>query len=106
VTTTPALARDERVRDFLGAKIKNIVGLGEISAAGLPGEVGAAFTQVPADSAAAGFTVGEVILKCGTVEVHTADDLLKAFDAVPKGQKVALDVWRLQKRMTIEITVN
>ena len=58
--------RDSRVTTWLGAKVKNIIGLGEVSAAGLPGEIGVSLVEVPAGSAAAkaGLEVGDVILKC------------------------------------------
>jgi hypothetical protein len=45
---TQPSARDSTPRDFLGASIKNIIGLGEISAHGLPGEIGSFLVQVPA----------------------------------------------------------
>ena len=51
--TGPSVARDASLHDFLGSKIKNVVGAGEISAYGLAGETGAIVVQVPAGSAAA-----------------------------------------------------
>jgi hypothetical protein len=45
---TQPIARDSTPRDFLDASIKNIIVLGEISAHGLPGEIGALLVQVPA----------------------------------------------------------
>ena len=40
--------RDARVVNWLGAKVKNVVGMGEVSAGGLPGEVGVVILEAPA----------------------------------------------------------
>ncbi|MBI5383543.1 MAG: PDZ domain-containing protein [Verrucomicrobia bacterium] len=102
-----SVARDSGPRDFLGGKVKNVVGLGEVSAYGLPGEVGAILTQVPAGSAAAkaGLKEGDVILKCRGVEVRSVDGLLTAFSGAAKGTKVILEVWRLQEHVSVEVSV-
>ena len=78
--TQPA-ARDPAPRDFLGARVKNIIGQGEVSAYGLPGEVGVLLVQVPAGSAAdkAGLKEGDVILKCQGREISSMDDLFRVF---------------------------
>ncbi|MBN1973919.1 MAG: hypothetical protein JW787_09800 [Sedimentisphaerales bacterium] len=44
--------RDTNMRDFLGAEVKNIIGQVEISAYGLPGEIGVLTVQVPSSSTA------------------------------------------------------
>ncbi len=93
--------------DFLGARIKNIIGLGEISAYGLPGEAGVLLVRVPADSAAdkAGLKEGDVILKCRGQEISSVDDLFKVFGGTAKGARVALDMWRLQQHVFAEVNV-
>jgi len=46
---------------WAGAKVRNIVGLGEVSAAGSPGETGVILLEVPdtSDAAKAGFSAGD-----------------------------------------------
>ena len=57
--------RDSRTASWLGALVRNVVGLGEVSAGGLPGETGVMVLEVPAGSRAqqAGLRSGDVILK-------------------------------------------
>jgi len=104
VNAIQAIARDEKPRDFLGATIKNIAGMGEVSAYGLSGETGALLTLVPPASAAAaaGLKERDVILGCGDKPVDTVDDLLTSA-AVAKGAKIKLDVWRLQQHVSLEV---
>jgi hypothetical protein len=105
--STSAASRDPAMRDFLGAKIKNVVGLGEVSAYGLPGETGAILVQVPAGSAAAKAALkeGDVILKCQGRAIGATDDLFKAVNGAPKGSRLALDIWRLQQQVSVDVTV-
>ncbi len=102
--SAPSTARDPAVRDFLGARVKNIIGQGEVSAYGLPGEVGVLLVQVPAGSAAdkAGLREGDVILRCRGQEISSVDDL---FRVSTKGVKVALGIWRLQQHVSAEVSV-
>jgi hypothetical protein len=104
-TTGPA-GRDERVRDWLGAKIKNVTTLGERSAAGLPGEAGVMLVQVPAQSQAdkSGLKAGDVILTAAGRETNTVEELVAGLNAAPT-QKIQLEVWRNQQRLTIELSV-
>ena len=101
IGTEEVSKRDAKVRDWLGAKIKNIIGLGEISAAGLPGEVGVRLVAVPADCVAArsGLKEGDVILKCNGKATEEVGALLRA--KVGSGAK--LGIWRDQAASTIEI---
>jgi S1-C subfamily serine protease len=110
VRATPLVqstARDSAQRDFLGAKVKNVVGLGEVSAYGLPGEVGVLLVQVPAGSGAdkAGLRQGDVIRKCGGRETSSMDDLFKVLDSITEGTTVTLDVWRLQQHVSVQASV-
>ena len=93
--------RDAKVRDWLGAKIKNIIGLGEVSAAGLPGEVGVRLVAMPAGSAAAraGLKEGDVILKCNGKATDDVSALLRA--RVAEGARLA--IWRDQAAATLEL---
>jgi len=101
------IERDSTQRNFLGASIKNIVDLGEVSAYGLPGEVGALLVQVPAGSAAdkTGLKQGDVILKCQGRDISSIDDLFKSFGNPVKGTKITLDIWRLQQHVNVDITI-
>ena len=97
--------RDARVVDWLGGKIKNVVGPGEVSAAGLPGESGVCIAAAPANSelAKAGLREGDVILRCGNRDTTAVEDLLKAFRAAPAGQKLILEIFRTQQRTKLEL---
>ena len=87
--------RDPRVTTWLGAKVKNIIGLGEVSAAGLPGETGVSLLEVPADSAAAkaGLQAGDAIPKCVGRATYQMSDLERRWRAASPGP-VELQVWR------------
>ena len=103
--SAPTSQRDGRVVDWLGGKIKNVVGPGDVSAAGLPGEVGVSVVTTPADSALAkaGLRAGDVILKCGDHDTTTVEELLKAFRTAPAGQKPRLEIFRAQQRIKLEL---
>ncbi|MCX7009062.1 MAG: PDZ domain-containing protein, partial [Kiritimatiellaeota bacterium] len=100
--------RDGKPALWLGAKIKNVIGLGEVSAAGLPGEVGVALLEVPAGSAAAkaGLKERDVILKCAGRSADTVKQLLRVWNAAAKGDKLKLEIWRDQKAATLDIIAN
>jgi hypothetical protein len=111
-TTNTVLIKDSVVRNnttknFLGAKIKNIIGQGEISAYGLPGDVGVLILQVPAGSTAenAGLKKDDVILKCGEQEISNVDNLLKIFSGFARGTTVTLGIWRLQQNISIDVSI-
>ena len=96
--------RDARITEWFGAKVKNVIGLGEVSAAGLPGEVGVSLLEVPAGSAAAkaGLLVGDVILKCAGRPTNSVADLQRRWSEA--SGKVKLEVWRGQKSIVLEVT--
>ena len=97
--------RDGKPSLWLGAKLKNVVGLGEVSAAGLPGEVGVMLTEVPAGSAAAqaGLKERDVILKCAGRPTDDVKQFLRACNSAALGAKLKLEIWRDQKTATLEI---
>jgi len=96
--------RDPRVITWLGAKIKNIIGLGEVSAAGLPGEIGVSLVEVPPNSAAAkaGLRVGDVILKCNGRPTDSVADLIRLWRQA--SSKVTLEVWRNQRAVKVTVS--
>jgi hypothetical protein len=97
--------RDETVFNWLGGKIKNVVGMGEVSAGGLPGESGVLVVEVPAESELAklGLKAQDAILGCNSKAVDTIDDLRKTCQAAGADGKVRLEVFRNQNRLTIVV---
>ncbi len=97
--------RDERVRHWRGAKVKNIVSLGERSAAGLPSDSGVLLIEVEPEGVAAkaGLKVGDVILKASNTDTNSVADLLKA-DSSDAEKPLKLEIWRMQQRVTLELT--
>ncbi|MGJ8643195.1 MAG: right-handed parallel beta-helix repeat-containing protein [Luteolibacter sp.] len=95
--------RDRREQQWLGAKVKNIVGGGEISAAGLPDEVGVLLLSVPDDSTAAklGLQRGDVVLNCNEITTDTFAQLQGAWH-IAKGE-TELGIWRGQELIPMKI---
>jgi S1-C subfamily serine protease len=93
------------VVEWLGAKVKNVISLGEVSAAGLPGEIGVSLVEVPAGSAAAKakLEVGDVIVKCAGQPTDSVADLERRWRRVAVGT-VWLEVWRGQKSMPLAVS--
>ncbi|MEI8235273.1 MAG: glycoside hydrolase N-terminal domain-containing protein [Verrucomicrobiota bacterium] len=87
--------RDGKALAWLGGKIKNIVGLDEVSAAGLPGEIGVRIEQAPPNTA---LRDNDVILKCNGGHINTVADLLR----MARGN-LKLEVWRDQKSQVFEV---
>ena len=106
--TTESARRSNRVVNWLGARVRNVVGLGEVSAAGLPGETGVMVLESPAQSGAArsGLRQGDVILKCGDTRIDTLDEFLRAWRATPAGGRVKLEVFRDQQRIAVVVPVS
>jgi hypothetical protein len=98
-TNEAAGTRDGAVVDWCGARLKNIVGLGEVSAAGLACESGVIIVAAPTKSAAAhaGLREGDVILKCGGRQVSTVADFLGVLRALPAGGRLDIDIFRNQQ---------
>ena len=104
-TATAAVVRDGRVVEWLGGTIKNVVGPGEVSAAGLPGETGVSIVSCPAGSAMAkaGLRAGDVILKCAGTEIPDHAALLRALRATPRDGRFDLDVFRAQNHVPVAL---
>jgi hypothetical protein len=86
------------------AKIRNISGLGERSAYGLPDETGVLLLDVPAASPAAraGLQTDDVIRACNGQPVQTVKDLRKLRDKAA-GKKLTLLIVRKQNQVTVEV---
>ncbi|MGD9417335.1 MAG: right-handed parallel beta-helix repeat-containing protein [Verrucomicrobiota bacterium JB025] len=97
--------RDRREHTWLGAKVKNITGMGEVSATGLPEETGIRLLDVPQKSTAAkaGLEKSDVILSCNGKETDTFAELQGHWHIAPKGN-VKLGVWRGQELRYIQLT--
>jgi hypothetical protein len=97
--------RDNTVHSWLGAKIKNVVGMGEVSSRGLSGETGVLLMDVPEASPAAkaGLKNSDAILKCNGKKVDTVEGLLQSYRSAAPGSKVKLGVFREQSDITVEV---
>lgn len=105
VTSETDASRDGRVVEWLGGKVKNVVGLGEVSAAGLPGEVGVLIVAAPAgsDLAASGLRKADVILKGNGREVETVKDLFALAHATAANHRMQLEIIRQQQRKVLDL---
>jgi len=97
-----AAKRDDRLQKWLGATVKNVLGEGEVSAAGLPGEVGVLCVSVPerSEAAQAGFQGGDVILEFDGKVVDAIRDLFAKIKEA-KGEKVTVVVYRDQRKVSV-----
>ena len=95
----------EATHPWLGAEVRSVTTLDEVSAAGLSEQAGVILLEVPADSAAAraGLQRLDVILKCNGQAVKNFAALRKLHDAVAQDKTVALEISRAQKTQTIAI---
>ncbi len=102
---TDTSTRDDTVHLFLGARAKNIVGQGEVSASGLPGEIGILLVDVPKGSPAAqfGLRTADVILGIGDQDVERWSEFVTEYRRVAPGRKTVLRIFRDQAERRIEI---
>jgi len=103
--TQPESTRNPRPAEWMGATVKNIVGMGEISASGLPGEIGVLVVEVPPASraATAGLRVGDVILKIAGKPSDSLAALQQITAAPPATGRVRITIWRQQKETNLEV---
>jgi hypothetical protein len=96
-------ARDPQVWTWLGARVRNVLGFGEVSAAGLLAETGVLVLDVPAGSAAArsGLRKDDVVLRLGTNAVGSLDDLQRLSQAAEQREITVFREQREQK-MVVE----
>lgn len=96
--------RDPRPSIWLGASVKNIVGIGEVSASGLTGEAGILVLDVPQASraAAAGLRKGDVVLRLDGKATDTVRDLQRLSAESPAFGTVNITIWRGQREITLE----
>ena len=99
----PQPAKDEASeRQWMGAQVRQIQGLGDQSAYGLPSSHGVAIVAVTPGSPAdrAGLRPDDVIVSCNGKPVQTVADLMR-LGRTAEGQPLHLRVIRNQKEMTV-----
>ncbi len=99
--------RDNETVDWLGAKIKNLNGLGEQSAVGLGSETGVLIVEVPAHSIAAklGLHPLDVILKVGIFPISSRADLTSTWKNLSIGNHEKWIIWRGQRENLMSFQV-
>jgi hypothetical protein len=101
--TSPA--RDSQVHPWLDGRVKNVIGLGERSAAGLPDDNGVLVVEAPAGSPLAqfGLQAGDVILKWNEKSTRDVAALEKAHAAVAAGTKFSIEIYRNQQPKVLQV---
>jgi len=90
-----------------GAKVRNIVGLDELSAAGTPGETGVTVLEAPPASPAgkAGLMPGDVILGFNNRPVKDTQDLLRYTRQAGRGMHASVTILRYQQESAVSIVL-
>jgi hypothetical protein len=104
-TNTNKRHRVATVYTWLGAKVRNIVGMGEMSAHGLPGETGVLVLEMPANGALskAGLQKDDVILGLNGDKIDQVKDLPMGRQAPIGNKPFKLVVSREQKEVTLAV---
>jgi hypothetical protein len=99
--------RSPDVVQWEGAKVRNVVGLDEVSAAGTPGETGVTVLEAPQASPAgkAGLTPGDVILAFNNRPVNDTQDLLWYTRQAGGEMHASITILRYQQESTVSIAL-
>ena len=99
--------RSREVITWEGARVQNIVGLDEISAAGTPGEVGVTVLDAPlgGELSKAGIMAGDVILAFNSKQVKGTEDLVRYSREAGTGTLVSITILRYQQESTVKLTL-
>lgn len=91
--------RDRQIRKWAQCNVKNVTGLGDVSASGMYAETGVWLETIPFGSwqGSAGLEIADVILQINEDMVDTADDLIRLYDALDSGDAFKITVFRRQK---------
>ena len=105
VVAPVAVTRAADSISWLGARVRNIAGEGEMSAFGPSGVTGVLVLEVPAESplAKAGLRKNDVILSVNGGKVADTAALRQQTQSLPAGSSVKLGLSRDQKEIMIEI---
>jgi hypothetical protein len=97
--------RSKAIVSWEDARVRNIVGLGEVSAMGAPGEAGVVVLNVGAGgkAAKAGFAEGDLILTFGGQHVDTVQDLLSYTARLRDGQSTQVTVLRNYETIAVRL---
>lgn len=100
-------SRSRAIVEWQGAKVRNIVGLDEVSASGTPGETGVIVLGVPSDSQAEkdGITEGDVILNFNNKPVKDTQDLLRYTREASPGLRPSVTILRYGQTSTLSIAL-
>ncbi len=93
------------VMNWKGATVKNIEGLGERSATGMPDEQGAYLVKVPEGSEAykAGFRTGDVVIAVEAAKIRNVKDFLSKYQEHAWKQSMQVSVFRNQQAMELKL---
>ena len=99
--------RSREIVVWEGARVRNIVGLDEVSAAGTPGETGVTVLDAPPGSAAAkgGILTGDVILSFNGKPVKDIRELVQATHDAGAGSPASVTVLRFQQESSLRIAL-
>lgn len=105
ISAPATTTRDADPVTWLGARVRNITGEGEMSAFGLPGVKGVLVLEVPADSAPAksGLRKNDVILSVNGAKTADTATLLQQAPASSVGSALRLAVSRDQNEVVIVV---
>lgn len=97
-------SRSAQLVNWGRCKVKNIVGLGEVSASGLPSESGVIIETIPWGSwqNEQGFEVSDVLIELNGEQVDSVDDLLTHYNEIHEGESFEVTIFRAQQRMVLQ----
>jgi hypothetical protein len=97
--------RGRETASWAGAKVRNIVGMGEVSAKGTPGETGVILIEVPdgSDAETAGLFEGDVMLAVDGKRIEELHDLLKCTREADSRKPLSITVLRYGQEFTVGI---
>jgi serine protease Do len=97
--------RSRETASWAGAKVRNIVGMGEVSAKGTPGETGVILVEVPdgSDAEKAGLFEGDVMLAVDGKRIEELHDLFKCTREAGPRKPLSITVLRYGQESTVEI---
>jgi hypothetical protein len=100
-------SRSRAIVEWQGAKVRNIVGLDEVSASGTPGETGVIVLDAPSDSQAEkdGITDDDVILNFNNKPVKDTQDLLRYTREASRGLRASITILRYGQTSTLSVAL-